>query len=340
MHDPDAVARGLTIIERNARGQAQLIEDILDVSRMVTGKLRLEIGIVDAAAIVQAAVDLVQPTADARGLTIAVTVDPAVGFFAADPARFQQIAGNLLSNAVKFTPRGGRIAVELERVGRDVRLRVTDTGKGIAPELLPLVFDQFRQGETHSARSYGGLGLGLAIVKHLVELHDGTITAKSAGEGLGATLTVTLPLAPRSSHHHVGAGSDPPTPALLRLDGVRVLIVDDNLDTREMIATVLEDQGAIPSVAGSAAEALSAILVAPPHVLISDVGMPIEDGYSLLRRVRAVAPIPAIALTAYTGAHDARMAELAGFDRHLAKPIVPARLVDAVARLATRLGVI
>jgi signal transduction histidine kinase len=340
MHDPEAVARGLTIIERNARSQAQLIEDILDVSRMVTGKLRLEIGIVDAAAIVQAAVDLVQPTAEARGLLLAVTVDPAVGCFAADPARFQQIAGNLLSNAVKFTPRGGRIAVQLERVNLDVRLRVTDSGKGIEPELLPHVFDQFRQGETHSARSQGGLGLGLAIVKHLVELHDGTITAESAGEGLGATLTVTLPLAPRAARIHLGLGTDPPTPALLRLDGVRVLIVDDNVDTREMIATVLQDQGAIASVAGSAADALAAILVAPPHVLISDVGMPIEDGYSLLRRVRAVAPIPAIALTAYTGAHDARMAELAGFDRHLAKPIVPARLVDAVARLAATLGVI
>jgi signal transduction histidine kinase len=342
MHDPDAVARGLTIIERNARAQAQLIEDILDVSRMVTGKLRLEVAIVDAAAIVQAAVDLVQPTAEGRGVTIAVTVDPAVGFFAADPARFQQIAGNLLSNAVKFTPRGGQIAVKLERVGEDVRLRIADSGKGIAPELLPHVFDQFRQGESHSARSQGGLGLGLAIVKHLVELHDGTITAESAGEGCGATLTVTLPRAPWSANLHVGAGvgSDPPTPALLRLDGVRVLIVDDNVDTREMIATVLQDQGAISTVAGSAADALSAILVAPPHVLISDVGMPLEDGYSLLRRVRALAPIPAIALTAYTGAHDARMAELAGFDRHLAKPIVPARLVDAVARLAARLGVI
>jgi CheY-like chemotaxis protein len=300
---------------------------------MATGKLRLEISVVDAAAIVQAAVDLVQPAAEARGVLVVVIVDPAVGCFAADPARFQQIAGNLLSNAVKFTPRGGRVEVRLDRLAEHVRLRVTDTGQGIAPDLLPHVFDQFRQGESHSTRSYGGLGLGLAIVKHLVELHDGTIVAESAGPGQGATLTVTLALSPRAAELHPASVSDPPTPALLRLDGVRVLIVDDNTDTREMIATVLQEQGAVTAVAGSAAEALASVIATCPNVLVSDVGMPDEDGYSLLRKLRALGPIPAIALTAYTGAQDARMAELAGFDRHLAKPIAPARLVEAVARL-------
>jgi signal transduction histidine kinase len=331
--EPDVVTRGLMIIERNARAQSQLIEDILDVSRMATGKLRLEVSVVDAAAIVQAAVDLVQPAAEARGVAIEVMVDPAVGCFAADPARFQQIAGNLLSNAVKFTPRGGRVFVRLDRLSEHVRLRVTDTGQGIAPDLLPHVFDQFRQGESHSTRSYGGLGLGLAIVKHLVELHDGTIVAESAGPGQGATLTVTLALSPRAAELHPASVSDPPTPALLRLDGVRVLIVDDNTDTREMIATVLQEQGAVTAVAGSAAEALASVIATCPNVLVSDVGMPDEDGYSLLRKLRALGPIPAIALTAYAGAQDARMAELAGFDRHLAKPIAPARLVEAVARL-------
>jgi hypothetical protein len=337
--EPVTVERGLTIIERNARAQAQLIEDILDVSRMATGKLRLEIAIVDAAALVQAAVDLVLPTAEARGVTIAVIVDPEVGCFAADPARLQQIAGNLLSNAVKFTPRGGRVVVRLDRLKGHVRLRVTDTGKGILPDLLPHIFDQFRQGESHSTRSYGGLGLGLAIVKHLVELHDGVITADSAGPGQGAMLTVTLPLSPKAAHLQLGLTGDPPTPSLLRLDGVRVLVVDDNTDTREMLATVLDEQGAVTAVAGSAAEAIASMLVTRPDVLVSDVGMPNEDGYSLLRKVRAIAPIPAIALTAYTGPQDARMAELAGFDRHLAKPIVPARLVDAVARLVVPLRV-
>jgi CheY-like chemotaxis protein len=207
------------------------------------------------------------------------------------------------------------------------------------PDLLPHIFDQFRQGESHSTRSYGGLGLGLAIVKHLVELHDGVITADSAGPGQGAMLTVTLPLSPKAAHLQLGLTGDPPTPSLLRLDGVRVLVVDDNTDTREMLATVLDEQGAVTAVAGSAAEAIASMLVTRPDVLVSDVGMPNEDGYSLLRKVRAIAPIPAIALTAYTGPQDARMAELAGFDRHLAKPIVPARLVDAVARLVVPLRV-
>jgi signal transduction histidine kinase len=334
--EPAVAARALATIERNAKAQAQLVEDILDVSRMATGKLRLDERTVDPVAVVSAALEVIRPAAATAGVALEAALGGDVGRITADPDRLQQIALNLLSNAVKFTPRGGRIEVRLDGRADAVELRVSDTGKGIAAGFLPHVFERFRQADAGNARSHGGLGLGLSIVRHLVELHHGSITAESGGAGLGATFTVTLPR-PVLEPDDVSKG-DRATPDLLRLDGVRVVVVDDNPDARELVATVLRGQGAVTVVASSAAEAFAAVVEARPDVLVSDIGMPDEDGYALLRRVRAVASLPALALTAYAGLDDARQAEVAGFDRHLAKPIAPALLVDAVARLAGRTG--
>ncbi len=340
--EPAAVTRGLATIERNAKAQAQLIEDLLDVGRIVAGKMRLEMRDVDPAAIVRAAVDVVRPAAEAKRVVVEATVGDAIGSVRADAGRLQQIAWNLLSNAVKFTPAGGRVEVRLDRVPAGARLRVIDTGEGITADFLPHVFERFRQAQSTSTRSRGGLGLGLAIVKHLVELHEGTITAESDGPGAGSRFTVVIP---GTGDAVVDAGAAE-LPASVRggprrLDGLRVAVVDDEPDTRELVATVLRAQGAIVLEAASAQEALQAVERDPPDVLVSDIGMPNEDGYALVKKVRAWASlhqrdVPALALTAYAGVHDARMAELAGFQRHLPKPVVPARLVGEVARLAGR----
>jgi hypothetical protein len=337
--DPAAAGRALAIIERNARIQSQLVADLLDVSRMAAGKLLLDLRAVEPASVLRAALDGVRPTAEAQGQRLEVEIDNDAGVIAADPDRLHQIALNLLSNAVKFTPRGGRIEVRLDRRDGHLALRVTDTGRGIAPAFLPHVFERFRQAEVGNARLHGGLGLGLSIVKHLVELHDGTITAHSEGEGQGASFTVTLPILLRPELEPADPlAGDRATPAPQRLDGLRVVVVDDNADARDFVATILQQQGAITTAVESAAEALRAIAEAQPDVLVSDIGMPEEDGYALLRRVRAVTSIPALALTAYAGSEDVKMAELAGFDRYLAKPVAPAKLVEAVARLAGRGG--
>jgi signal transduction histidine kinase/CheY-like chemotaxis protein len=341
--EPPALERALRIIERNAKALVQLIEDILDVSRIVAGKLRLDLRAVDPAAAVRAAIDVVRPLADAKGIVIEAALEDA-GTLAADPQRLQQIVWNLLSNAVKFSPQASRIEVRLTRVSRDgggVELRVIDSGSGIEPDFLPHVFERFRQADGSSTRSSGGLGLGLAIVKHLVELHEGTITAESGGAGRGSTFTVTLPFRPRIAGRLGTAWvADPATPWRQRLDGVRVVIVDDEPDARDLIATILRDQGAHVTVAASALEAVAAVKLERPDVFVSDIGMPDEDGYALLEKVRALTadphPLPALALTAYAGVEDARMAVLAGFQRHLAKPVAPAQLIDAVARLAGR----
>jgi hypothetical protein len=342
--EPAAIARGLAIIERNARTQARLIEDILDISGIVNGKLRLALGLVDPAAIVRAAVDAVRPAAEARAVRIEVEIDDAIGRLSADPDRLQQIAWNLLSNAVKFTPKGGAIEVRLDRQSDDARLRIIDSGAGIEAGFLPHVFERFRQADASDTRSHGGLGLGLALVKHLVEMHGGSVAASSAGSGRGATFTVTLPISRRTEEESASILVTAPTSGgSVRLDGIRVLVVDDEPDAREMIAMILEEQGATVEVAASAVEALRAAERARPDVLISDIGMPDQDGYALLKNLRAQnggreALIPALALTAYAGAHDAKMAGMAGFQRHLGKPVVPARLINAVAWLAGQPG--
>ena len=339
--EPPALERGLATIERNAKTLGQLIEDILDVSRIVSGKLRLEVRAVDPAAILRAAIDVVRPAAELRSVVLDATIDDEVGMVAADPDRLQQIAWNLLSNAVKFTPRGGRVEVLLDRGDAGVRLRVIDTGAGITAAFLPHIFERFRQADSSHTRGHGGLGLGLAIVKHLVELQQGTIFAESEGRGRGAKFTVTLPACAPEASDLVGyLLTDPETPMIARLEGVRVLIVDDERDAREMITAILEEHGASVTAVASAQEAIAALDRALPDVLVADIGMPDEDGYVLLRKARARGTsarerqIPALALTAYAGAHDVRTAERAGFQMHLAKPVVPGLLIDAVARLA------
>jgi PAS domain S-box-containing protein len=342
----DAVAaeRALATIERNTRLQAQLIEDLLDVSRIITGKLRLELRPVDLAAVTEAAVDAVRATAEVKGVDLVSRLDHRTGLVAGDPDRLQQVVWNLVSNAIKFTPRGGRVEVTLEGLDTHVRLGVTDTGRGIAPELLPYVFERFRQADGSSARAHGGLGLGLAIVRHLVDVHGGTVAAFSAGEGHGSRFVVDLPpLAARDDRSETGrvdeAGRAPI--AARALEGLEVLIVDDEADARELLATILERAGARVHAAASVSEALQALDRAHPQVLVSDLGLPGEDGHDLIRRVRARdaaagGRIPALALTAYARAEERRAALLAGFQMHMAKPLEPAELVMAVVRLAQR----
>ena len=343
--DEATVARALATIERNADAQAQLIEDILDVSRVVTGKLRLSVGPVDLAPVINAAVDAVQLAADSKGIRLAVTLDPSARHVSGDAGRLQQIVWNLLSNAIKFTPRGGRAEVRLERAGRNVRIRVSDTGQGVAPEFLPHVFDRFRQADGTSTRRHGGLGLGLAIVRHLTELHGGTVAADSPGEGLGASFTITLPpaAAPKSKRGR-RAVAPPDEVAVARhlpiptLEGVRVLLVDDDGDTLNMLSAMLTASRATVQTAASADEALEALRWFRPDVLVSDLAMPGEDGYSLIKRLRALEEaaggrIPAVALTAYVRVKDRTRALSAGFNMFVPKPVEPNELVAAVANL-------
>ncbi|HWW75831.1 MAG TPA: ATP-binding protein, partial [Pyrinomonadaceae bacterium] len=278
-----SAANALETIERNARSQAQLIEDLLDVSRIITGKLRIDVRPVDPNSFIEAAVEAVRPAAEAKGVRLQKVMDTGVVSVSGDPVRLQQVVWNLLSNAVKFTPRGGRVQVRLERVNSHIEVCVSDTGAGIAPEFLPHVFDRFRQADMGTTRHHGGLGLGLAIVRHLVELHGGTVRAESPGEGQGATFTVLLPVAPvytpEAAETRVHPAARETLPAFEcpdRLDGLRVLVVDDEQDTREMLRAGLGHCGAVVTTAGSAAEALAEIRESPPDVLISDIGMPDE----------------------------------------------------------------
>ena len=349
----DDISEGLAIIERNARAQNQLIEDLLDVSRIVTGKLRLEAAPVDLAQVVDAAIASVRVAADAKGLRLRVEVAAHAGQVQADPVRLQQVVWNLLSNAVKFTPKGGDVRVRLSRVDSQIQLVVKDSGMGIAPELLPHVFERFRQAEEGAARKYGGLGLGLAIVKHLVELHGGTVSADSEGVGQGASFTVRLPLIPvrRASSGRVDpadVGAAPAPPRRVRdcppeLAGIRVLVVEDEADSRTMIVRALEDCGAITVSAASVAEAMTLLreMVQPPEVVISDIGMPGEDGFAFIQALRGLpeergSKVPAIALTAYASNEDRRRILAAGFQTHLAKPVTPPELVAVIANLSTR----
>ncbi len=347
--DAEATRRAVETIERNARAQRQIVEDVLDVSRIITGKLRLEARPVEARPLLQEAVETVRPAAEAKGVFLSTLLGSDVGEVSADPDRLRQVLWNLLSNAVKFTPHGGRVEVELRRDGAQVLVRVSDTGQGIAPEFLPHVFDRFRQADMGTTRQHGGLGLGLAIVRHLVELHGGEVTAESAGLELGSTFLLRLPLkaAPRADEpardEGVPSASSDAAPASASLAGTRVLLVEDEPDARAMLKALLESSGASVCAAGSAADAWAALEDGACDVLISDIGMPDEDGYSLIGRVRERdarrgTRTPAVALTAYAREDDRARSLDAGFDAHLSKPVEPAELITAVARLAGRAG--
>jgi CheY-like chemotaxis protein len=313
-----------------------LIDDLLDVSRIVAGKLRLDVQSVQPAHIVEAAMASVRPAADAKGVRIVHALDPDAGPVNGDPHRLQQIVWNLLSNAVKFTPRGGLVQVALQRSADDVQVTVSDNGIGIAPAFVPYVFDRFRQADASTTRRFGGLGLGLGIARHLAELHGGTMSAKSPGEGKGAVFTLTLPVAVAKAPVHA-----PPrrrAQDIHSLAGVRVLLVEDDADARDLLIRTLGDAGASVWATSSAAEAIGAFRVQQPDVIISDIGMPDEDGYSLIARIRALGlehggAVPAVALTALARPEDRRRAVLAGFQMHVAKPVEPAELTRIVADL-------
>jgi signal transduction histidine kinase/CheY-like chemotaxis protein len=338
----------LTIIERNAKAQAQLIEDLLDMSRIISGKVRLDTRSLEMSEVVQAALDTVRPAASAKNIRIEPVLDPNAGPVLGDSGRLQQVVWNLLTNAIKFTPKGGRVQVALERINSHLELRVSDTGQGIKPEFLPGVFDRFRQADPSTTRQYGGLGLGLSIVKQLVELHGGSVSAASPGEGQGATFTVKLPVqilhrddADRASGAYLGE------PVLqsgdLSLSGVRVLVIDDEPDSRDLIRRLLTEYEADVQQAGSSEEALQTLMTYSADILLSDIGMPDKDGYDFIRAVRAhsdprIVSLPAVALTAFARTQDRTRALLAGFQAHITKPVEPAELVAVVATLTGRTG--
>jgi CheY-like chemotaxis protein/two-component sensor histidine kinase len=328
-------------IERNAKAQAQLIEDLLDISRIMRGKLQLAQNVpVDPAAVIDAAIASVSPSATARQIRIVERFEPGVGPVRGDATRLQQIVWNLLSNSIKFSPDGGRVDVTLQQRDGHAIIRVTDHGKGIAPEFLPHVFDRFRQADASTTRQQGGLGLGLAIVRNLVEMHGGTVEAFSEGDNKGAAFTVTLPLAPVTpavDKSDAAPGEVAAAAPKISLDGVTVLVVDDDADARRVVRKVLERHGARVHTAASAADALADLDVSTPDVLLSDIGMPGEDGYALIAKVRARdggRDIPAAALTAFAREEDRLHALEAGFHTHVAKPVQSARLVAVVAELA------
>jgi PAS domain S-box-containing protein len=348
--DQSTSAHALETIERNVRAQAQLIEDLLDVSRIITGKLRLDVSPVELMPVIEAALDNTRPAADAKLIQLQTALDPLTGPVSGDAARLQQVVWNLVSNAVKFTPKGGRVRVRLGRVESHVEITVSDTGQGISREFLPHVFDRFRQADSSTTRAHGGLGLGLAIVRHLVELHGGTVEAESEGEGQGSTFIVRLPITAavvatknldamlmrREDEADATASTSldsPPT-----LDDLRVLVVDDEQDARDLLVAVLERCGASVWAVGTVAEALDALRERRLDILISDIGMPGEDGYDLIRRVRSMpesqgGSLPAVALTAYAGKENRRQALAAGFQLHLSKPVDPGELAAAISSL-------
>jgi PAS domain S-box-containing protein len=352
---PDEIGHAVNVIERNARAQRQIIEDLLDMSRIISGKIHLDVQAANVADVITAAIETVGPSADAKGIRIQRVLEPDAGPVAGDAGRLQQVLWNLLSNAIKFTPKGGRVQVVCARVNSHVEVTVSDTGAGIKAEFLPFVFDRFRQADATTARRYGGLGLGLAIVKSLVELHGGTVEARSPGEGKGATFIVTLPLAPVQAapdgdgepgqlRRTAGASTADATDAFRAdLRGIVVLVVDDERDARDLVRRLLGECEAQVVTAASAAEALPLLSSHRPHVLISDIGMPDIDGYEFLRRVRGLGHeqgggIPAVALTAFARSEDRTRAVLAGYQMHLAKPVEPAELIAVVASLAGRTG--
>ena len=344
--DPVISLRAVEVIRRNARIQAQLVNDVLDVSRIITGKLRLSVQPVDLGTIITAAVDGLRPAAEAKEIGLQLQLDSPAGQVSGDPDRLQQVAWNLISNAIKFTPKGGRVLVRLERVKSNVEVIVSDTGQGMAPEFLPHVFDRFRQADATTTRAFGGLGIGLSIVRQLVELHGGSVRVHSEGEGQGATFTVSLPLLAACGEVSDTEGAQQPElKCPPELEGLRVLVVDDEADTCELLQLILESCGAQVKTASSAAVALEAVAEEVFDVLVSDIGMPDEDGYSLIAKVRALSKerggrIPAAALTAYAGEESRIRTLRAGFQIHMPKPISPSELVAVVANLAGRTGTV
>jgi signal transduction histidine kinase/CheY-like chemotaxis protein len=335
--DGERIRQAVGVIERNARLQAQMIADLLDMSRILAGNMRLQVQPVDLVAVVNAALEAVQPAADAKGIEIQSVVEPIGDTVHGDPARLQQVVWNLLANAIKFTPRDGHVHIVVARADSHVEIRVSDTGEGIAPEFLPLVFERFRQADASTARSHGGLGLGLAVVKQLVELHGGTVTAASEGLGRGATFMVKLPfavaqpqVAPRAESATKDAARRPaPLPVLA---GVSILVVDDEPDSRQLAARLFEDRGAVVTTSASAHEALELATTRRFDVIVSDIGMPGRDGYELMKDCRARGvTTPAIALTAYARREDRTQALSSGYQAHVAKPVEAAELLAAVA---------
>ncbi|HZT60303.1 MAG TPA: hybrid sensor histidine kinase/response regulator [Pyrinomonadaceae bacterium] len=343
LHDKSADAEisrhGLEVIERNAEAQYQLIRDLLDVSRIISGKLQLNTRQIGLAPVVEAALDSVRQAADAKSIRLGAEYDDETDLVTGDPDRLQQVIWNLLSNAIKFTPKGGSVGVRVGRHGSDVRVSVSDTGQGISPEFLPHVFERFRQADGSTTREHGGLGLGLAIVRHLVEQHGGRVSAESDGEQRGSTFSIDLPIAAVKTPAREAEGRPdskrPPAGAALALGGVRVLVVDDNPDARELLTLVLGGAGAEVTAAASAAAALELLQQAEVDVLISDIGMPTEDGYALIGQARSLTArrTPSVALTAYASEEDRRRALAAGFDAHITKPVEPAELVSVLAGL-------
>jgi signal transduction histidine kinase len=338
--DEPTRTKAVDAIERGAHAQTRLIEDLLDMSRIVSGKLRLDVQTVDLMPLLQAAIETVQPAAEAKEVRIARVIDPAAGPVKGDPARLQQVFWNLLSNAVKFTPRGGRVQVCLQRINSHVEVTVSDSGRGIAPDFLPFVFDRFSQADASTTRRHGGLGLGLALVRQLVELHGGKVWAESSGEGRGAAFTVHLPIAivqqdqqgrehPAAPRYYGAAAGDE-----VRLPEVRLLVVDDDVNACEILSRVLRDRGAVVDVVASGREALEQVGRIEYSVIVSDIGMPDMDGYELIRALRARGvKTPAVAVTAFARSEDRIRALTAGFNMHVAKPLEPRELVAVVAAL-------
>jgi PAS domain S-box-containing protein len=343
--DPVTVDKGIRVIERNALVGVKLLEDVLDVSRIVSGKLSLKKVRVELNAIVQAAVEVVRPAADKSEIALEVHLDPDAGRISADPDRLQQIVWNVLANAVKFTPKGGTIELRVRRERGHVEIRVSDTGKGIQPQLLPFIWDRFRQGDSSATKSHGGLGLGLPLVRYLVEAHGGKAVAESPGEGRGSTFTIRLPVTAvhATPPDEPSRPEQPPPPASsttsFALDGLRILVVDDDRDSRDLVSTVLRDRGADVKTAESAAMALDEFLAFTPDVLVSDIGMPDVDGYELLRRIRALPEmqghhVKAVSLSAYASAQDRANSLAVGFATHLSKPVTIRELVQTIAAIA------
>ena len=349
--DPVKTERALETIERSAKAQNQLINDLLDVSRIITGKLRLNVHPMILVSLIESAIDSIRPAAEAKNISIHSMLDPDAGLVSGDSDRLQQVFWNLFTNAIKFTPKGGRVYVQLERVNSHVEITVSDTGEGISPEFLPYVFDRLQQADSTTTRVHGGLGLGLAIVRHLIELHGGKVYAHSAGEGLGASFTINLPImifrtgSKPVERLHSTVNEATPLMDAISLESLKILIVDDELDAREMLASVLSINGAQVTMAASATDALNMIAQCNseqlPDLLISDIGMPEGDGYMFIRQVRDLAPekggrIPAIALTAYARTEDRIKALAAGFQSHVPKPVEPEEFLAVIASFVKR----
>lgn len=340
--DKDAYEKALETLERNAMAEVDLIDDLLDISRITRGNLRIKVEVVQVAPIIESALESIRPAAEAKEIQIDRELKAELAPVLGDPARLQQVVYNLLNNAVKFTPRGGRVAVQLKNLDSNLEIVVKDTGRGIAKEVLPYIFDPFRQADSSTRREHSGLGLGLAIVRHLIELHGGSVRAESAGEDQGATFSVTLPLIEVSPKESLAAGSSRarivPVERHPGLSDLQILVVDDDRDTLELLKLAFEHSGAEVKTALSAFDALQILDRWTPGILIADIGMPLVDGYDLIRAVRALKPehggsIPALALTAYAGEEDRKQALAAGFQMHIPKPVDLDQLIEAVASL-------